>query len=63
MPAQKPPAMPALAGRLLPTAQALQALDRDTGVPMAWDVPLWSLGEMALVTALGLALFRRKDIK
>ena len=63
VPAQKPPATLAFAGRLLPVVQALQALDRDTGVPMAWDAPLWSLGEMALVTALGLALFRRKDIK
>ena len=61
--ATSPPATLAFAGRLLPVVQALQALDRDTGVPMAWDAPLWSLGEMALVTALGLALFRRKDIK
>ena len=55
--------MLAFACRLLPVAQALLALDRDTGVPMAWDVPLWSLGEIVLTTALGLALFKRKDIR
>lgn len=63
VPPGKPPAMLTLAGRLLPMVQALLALDRDTGVPMAWDVPLWSLGEIALTTALGLALFKRKDIR
>ena len=63
VPPAKPPAMLAFACRLLPVAQALLALDRDTGVPMAWDVPLWSLAEIVLTTAAGLALFKRKDIR
>ena len=63
VPAQKPPALLTFAGRLLPTVQALQALDLGLGMPLGWDVPLWSLAETALVTALGLALFKRKDIR
>lgn len=62
VPPQKPPAALTFFVHVLPAAQVFRAVDPE-GVSVTWSMPLCSLAEITLVTALGLALFKRKDIK
>ena len=62
VPARRPPAALSFFVHVLPAAQICQAINpKDFSV--TWTMPLCSLAEITLVTALGLALFKRKDIR
>ena len=62
VPRSKPPAALTALAHILPAAQVFLAVDPGNfAVP--WTMPLGSLAEIVLVTALALALFKRKDIK
>lgn len=62
VPPEKPPAWLTFCLHVLPAAQFFRAVDPE-GVSVTWSMPLCSLAEAGLITALGLALFKRKDIK
>ena len=62
-PPSKPPAALAAAANALPAAQIFRAVWHDERYHAVWTMLVWSLAETGLVTALGLALFKRKDIR
>ena len=62
VPPEKPPAALSFFVHVLPAAQVFRAVDPERFF-VTWSMPLCSLAETGLVTALGLALFKRKDIK
>ena len=62
-PPSEPPAALTAAAIALPAAQILQALWHSERYHATWAMLLFSLAETGLVTALGLALFKRKDIR
>ena len=62
-PPSKPPAVLTLAANALPAAQIFRAVWHSERHHAAWAMLVWSLAETALTTALGLALFKRKDIR
>lgn len=62
-PPSKPPAALTAATNALPAAQIFQALRHSGRYHATWAMLVWSLAEIGLVTAAGLILFRRKDIR
>ncbi len=62
VPPEKPPAALSFFVHVLPAAQIFQAITPED-FSVTWTMPLCSFSEIVLVTALGLALFKRKDIK
>ena len=62
VPPEKPPAALTFPAHVLPAAQIFQAIDPEN-FSVSWSMPLCSLAEIVLVTALGLILFKRKDIQ
>ncbi len=62
VPPEKPPAWLTFFVHVLPAAQVFRAVDPEN-FSVTWTMPLCSLAEAGLATALGLALFKRKDIK
>lgn len=62
VPPEKPPAALSFFVHVLPAAQIFCAADPERS-SVTWSMPLCSLAETGLVTALGLFLFKRKDIR
>lgn len=58
-----PPAALVFAANALPVCQIFQTTHHSENNHATWTMPVYSLAEIGLVTAPGLALFKRKDIK